>query len=214
MDDHPQSSGERHIERLMAELDPASARYQVLETARRFKATWVELGERLVEVSSRGLFREWGYESFTEYCSRELRIKRPTAEKLTLAYRFLERREPTLLARQHDPAPFPDFRSVDLLRQASEERDFSADEYAALRASVVDEERSLPTVRKHFREVMRGRQPARPVDPLVSLRDSLAAARRLAQALAEVPELPAAYREQVDSLVVYLEGEARSLKVL
>jgi hypothetical protein len=103
---------------------------------------------------------------------------------------------------------------VDLLRQADEELEFSAEEYAALRASVVEEERSLPTVRKQFREVVRGREPTRPVDPLASLRDSLAAARRLAQALAEVPELPAAYREQVDSLVVYLEGEARSLKVL
>lgn len=214
MDDHLQSSGERHIERLMAELDPASARYQVLETARRFKATWVELGERLVEVSSSGLFRQWGYESFTDYCSRELRIKRPTAEKLTLAYRFLERREPALLARQHEPAPFPDFRAVELLRQAEEEQDFSVEEYAALRASVVDQERSLPTVRKQFREVVRSRGLAGTVDPLAPLRESLAAARRLAASLAGVAEVPEPLRHGVAELVTFLEAELQTLKVI
>ena len=55
MTDTPQSSGERHIEKIMEQLEPDSDRYQVLDTAKRFKSSWVELGDKLLQVSSRGI---------------------------------------------------------------------------------------------------------------------------------------------------------------
>ncbi|WP_243688327.1 hypothetical protein [Geotalea toluenoxydans] len=146
MTDMPQSSGERHIEKIMEQLDPESERYQVLDTAKKFKSSWVELGDKLLQVSSRGHFREWGYQSFEDYCVQEIRIKKGTAEKLTLAYRYMEKQEPELLTQRNPLKPLPDFRSVDLLRQAKEEKGFSDDEYAQLRKSIVEEERSHPTV--------------------------------------------------------------------
>jgi len=118
MTDLPQSSGERHIERIMEELDPSSERFQVLETAKKFKSSWVELGDRLLGVNNRNLYRDWGYGSFEEYCTREIRIKKETAQKLTLAYRFMEQHEPQLLARREEPRPLPDYRSTDLPRHA------------------------------------------------------------------------------------------------
>ena len=48
MEESPKSKGEMVIERMMEELDPASPRYQVLATAKRFKSSWVELGEKLL----------------------------------------------------------------------------------------------------------------------------------------------------------------------
>lgn len=202
----PQSSGERHIEKLMRELDPSSERYQVLDTAKRFKSSWVELGERLLQVNSRSLYREWGYESFADYCVQEIRIKKPTAEKLTLAYRFLEKREPEVLAQRNELKPLPDFRSVDLLRQASEEKGFTDEEYADLRKCVFDDERSHPTVLKRFKEVTAARGEE-PTDPLAPLRACLAAARRLDTALRGAEGLPAAFRDQTTSLIAYLEEE-------
>ncbi|AJE03991.1 hypothetical protein [Geobacter pickeringii] len=210
--DTPKSSGERHIERIMDELDPSSDRFQVLQSAKRFKSSWVELGDRLLTVNSRSLFREWGYGSFEEYCTREIRIKKETAQKLTLAYRFMEKHEPELMARREEPRPLPDYRSIDLLRQAREEKGFSDEEYADLRKSVVEQERSHPTVLKQFREVAKSRQePVR--DPAVPLRAALAAARRLDTALEGVAELPDGYRDLVGEIITHLEGELEESEV-
>jgi hypothetical protein len=211
MNDHPQSSGERHIEKIMRELEPDSERYQVLDTAKRFKSSWVELGDKLLKVSSAVRYREWGYTSFEEYCVQEIRIKKGTAEKLTLAYRYMESREPELLARREELKPLPDYRSVDLLRRAREEKSFSDEEYAELRKSVVEEERSHPTVLKRFNEVAAARGEE-PTDPIVPLKTGLAAARRLDTALQAVADVPAVYREQVRNLIDHLEGELEALK--
>ncbi|HMN03464.1 MAG TPA: hypothetical protein PKC17_11925 [Geobacter anodireducens] len=212
MTDLPQSSGERHIERIMEELDPSSERFQVLETAKKFKSSWVELGDRLLGVNNRNLYRDWGYGSFEEYCTREIRIKKETAQKLTLAYRFMEQHEPQLLARREEPRPLPDYRSIDLLRQAREEMGFSEQEYADLRKRVVEEERSHPTVLKQFKEVAGSRQePVR--DPAVAVKGALAAARRLETALAGVDGLSDGHREAVRGLVTHLENELEELAV-
>jgi hypothetical protein len=206
MDTTPHSSGERHIEKIMEELDPSSERYQVLDTAKRFKSSWVELGDKLLRVSNRTMYREWGYQSFEEYCVQEIRIRKQTAEKLTLAYRFMERHEPALLARREEPRPLPDFRTVDLLRQAKEEKGFSDEEYATLRKSAVEDERSHPTVLKRFREVTTA-QGGEPADPLAPVRTSLAAARRLDTTLQGLTSLPVGHRNQLAALIGYLEGE-------
>ena len=210
MTDTPQSSGERHIETIMQQLEPDSDRYQVLDTAKRFKSSWVELGDKLLQVSNRGKFREWGYKSFEEYCVQEIRIKKGTAEKLTLAYRYMEKQEPELLARRDELKPLPDYRSVDLLRQAKEEKSFSDEEYTELRKSIVDEERSHPTVLKRFKEVAAARNEE-PADPLLPLKVSLAAARRLDTALRNVPGISPAQLDGVASLITHLEGELEAL---
>jgi hypothetical protein len=212
MNNLPKSSGERSIERIMEGLDPGSERYQVLQSAKRFKSSWVELGDRLLAVSTHGHYREWGYDSFEEYCAREIRIRKETAQKLTLAYRFMEQHEPALLARRDEPRPLPDWRSVDLLRQAREDEDFSAEEYAGLRKRIVEDERSHPTVLKHFRDVAQGRRE--PIsDPAVPVKAALAAARRLDAALAGVDELPGDYREVVGRLITSLEEALEGMAV-
>jgi len=213
MDETVKSKGEMVIERIMQELDPGSERYQVLAIAKRFKSSWVELGEQLIRVNSRGLFRQWGYESFEEYCAREVRIRKPTAQKLTQAYHYLEKEEPELLARHTELKPLPDFRSVDLLRQARQERDFSEEEYAELRRAVVEEDRSHPTVLKRFREVAGGREEP---DPAQLIRSALGAARRLETAIDQLDQVSAEQRRMVGDLVRQLEREiemARSPEV-
>ena len=113
------------IEQLMRELDPETPRYRVLATARQFKSSWVELGEELVKVKNKGEYQSWGYENFDDYCALEIRIRKETARKLTLAYRYLEQEEPELMSPERRLQPLPDYRAVDLLRQAREEHQFS-----------------------------------------------------------------------------------------
>lgn len=211
MPDTPQTSGERHIDRLLRELDPGSDRYLVLESAKRFKSSWVELGNKLLVVSSSSLYRDWGYSSFDEYCAREIRIKKPTAEKLTLAYRFMEKEEPELMERSRDLRPLPDYRSVDLLRQAREERNFSDEEYGELRKSVIEEERSHPTVLKRFKEM--AREEEQPRDPAASARGALLAARRLDAVLADLPQVAEEFSGSLMALVSRLEEELEAAKM-
>lgn len=198
------SSGEQHIEGLMQQLDPNSERYQVLDTARRFKSSWVQLGEQLLKVSSQRLFQQWGFASFEDYCSREVRIKQPTAQKLTLAYRYLEKEEPELLARQTEFKPLPDYRSVDLLRQAKEEPAISEENFQRLRQTVLEEDRSHPTALKRFKEM--SPVSSEPKNPAVLIKTGIGAARRLETALREIPELPPEYFPPLQDLLAFLEG--------
>ena len=208
MPETPKSSSERHIETIMERLEPGSDRYDVLDKAKRFKSSWVELGEKLLQVSSKGRFREWGYQSFEEYCVQEIRIKRGTAEKLTTAYRFMEKEEPQLLSAREELKPLPDYRSIDLLRKAKEEKGFSEEEYGDLRKSVVEEERSHPTVLKKYKEVAALREE---VNPLAPLKASISAARRLDSTLRGLADPPAVYLEQVGVMIAHLEQELEAL---
>jgi hypothetical protein len=203
MTDIKQTKAEKYIEQLMQELTPDSDRYRVLATAKQFKASWAELGERLVNVSQRSLFRDWGYDSFGEYCSREIRIRKATAEKLTMAYKFLEREEPGVLARNEGLQPLPDYRSVDLLRRAQEEGQFEPEQYQALREAVVEDDRSLPVVRKQFQEVTRAKEE-QIATSLRQSRVSLSTARRLQTALEPMGELYVKHKPFLDSLIADL----------
>ena len=204
MEDIPRTAAERHIEELLRNLDPNSDRYRVLKVARQFKASWVDLGERLTAVKHKGAFREWGYDSFEAYCSKEIHIRRPTAEKLTLAYHFMTQEEPELQARYTEMRPVPDFRAVDLLRQAHADENFSTENYQELRRAVIDEERSLPTVRKRFQDLTLPQQ--NPAEEQSRLRGSaLSTARRLAGLLEQIDDCPQGHADQVKNLVQFLE---------
>ena len=214
MNEIKQTKGEKYIEQLMQELQPESDRYRVLASAKQFKASWAELGERLVNVSQRNLFRDWGYDSFGDYCSREIRIRKGTAEKLTLAYKFLEREEPAVLARSEGLQALPDYRSVDLLRRAQEEGQFEPEQYQALREAVVEDERSLPVVRKQFQEVTRAREESITTS-LRLARTSLSTARRLLTTLEPMGELYVKNKPFIDGLIMELAvaEEAAALAV-
>ncbi|RLB64361.1 MAG: hypothetical protein DRH08_09750 [Deltaproteobacteria bacterium] len=202
MEQTNKSKGSQHIEQLMQQLPPESERYQALATAKQFKSSWVELGEWLARISNSKQFSEWGFTSFEDYCTREIRIRRQTAEKLLLAFRFLERREPGLLERKAGH-PLPDYRSVDLLRQADEEKHFSMAEYGELRQSVIEGESSHPSVAKQFRDMNHSHQPDQKT--LHQYRNALMSAKRLSTSLQEIPDVPHGLSEAVEQLVGFLE---------
>jgi hypothetical protein len=204
MDQAKETRGSQHIEQLMQRLSPDSERYQVLATARQFKSSWVELGEWLARVSSSKRFAEWGFASFDDYCTGEIRIRRQTAEKLLLAYRFLERREQGLLE-QREQRPLPDYRSVDLLRKADEGEQFSLAEYSELRQAVVAEERSHPVIARQFRDLIHKHQPG--VKAEHQHRSALVAAKRLSTSLRDIPDLPQEMLHGVERLIEFLRGK-------
>lgn len=209
METSVKTKAETLIEQLMQQLDPASPRYHVLASARQFKSSWVDLGEKLLKVKREGLFQEWGYQDFIEYCRKEVRIKQPTAQKLTLAYRYLERKEPDLLLRpEQGLQPLPDYRSVDLLRQADEEQQLSQDEISQLRQAVLDENRSFPTVRQRFNQIHQAHQDDAE-RRRTALASALTAGRRLAAALEGVGDIKGEIDAPLAQLIESLEAELK-----
>ena len=203
MEEKSPTKGSQHIEQLMQQLPPESERYQVLATAKQFKSSWVELGERLAKVSNKKHFSEWGFTPFEDYCTKEIRIRRQTAEKLLLAFRFLERKEPGLLERK-EGRPLPDYRSVDLLRKAEEREHFSMEEYTELRQAVIEEERNHPSVAKQFRDMTHSHQPEQKA--VHQHRNALLAAKRLSTSLQEIAEVPEELIQAVVQLIGFLEA--------
>ncbi len=203
MEEKSPTKGSQHIEQLMQKLPPDSERYQILATAKQFKSSWVELGEWLAKVSNKKQFSEWGFTSFEDYCTKEVRIRRQTAEKLLLAFRFLERKEPGLLDRK-EGRPLPDYRSVDLLRQADEQQHFSMEEYGELRQAVIEEERNHPSVAKQFRDMRHNHQPEQKIEH--QQRSALLAAKRLATSLEAIAEVPEELSQAVIQLIGFLEA--------
>lgn len=202
----PKTKAEQHIEEIMQQLDPASERYRVLNSARRFKSSWVELGEELLKVNQEHLYRNWGYESFEDYCTREVRIKKPTALKLTRAYNYLAKEEPQLLTRQAELNPLPDYRTVDLLRQARQEEQLSVEQYDALRKTALEQSRSHPTVLKQFKEMTASDSDPQ-AERLRHCKSALSATRRLLSSLENLDHLADAYQAPLMELLELLERE-------
>lgn len=202
----PKSKAEQHIEEIMQQLDPASERYRVLNSARRFKSSWVELGEELLKVNQDHLYRNWGYESFEDYCTQEVRIKKPTALKLTQAYNYLAQEEPQLLTRQAELNPLPDYRTVDLLRQARQEEQLSGEQYDALRKTALEQARSHTTVLKQFKEMTAADSDPQ-AERIRHCKAALSATRRLLNSLENLDHLANAYQGPLKELLEILEGE-------
>lgn len=203
METRAKSKGTQKIEQLMRTLPENSERYMALASAKRFKSSWSELGEWLARISNNGQFLEWGFNSFEEYCTSEIRIRRQTAEKLVLAFRFLERKEPCLLER-HTDRPMPDYRSIDLLRRAQEDQHFNSKDYSSLRSAIIEDERSHPFIAKQYKEMVQTSNPDQRVAQCC--RSALIAAKRLAASLENLEEVPDALMLNLEQLIGFLTG--------
>jgi len=188
----------------IGELPEGSLRRKVLESARRFKASWVDLGRMLAQVRAEGAWEEWGWGSFDEYCTKELFLRRATAEKLALSYGFLERHEPEL-ARARDVRSAPPFEVIEVLSRAEAAGRMDRAAWGEMRAEVIDGEAGKADVSRRIAE--RFGPPPRPpaADPEERLARISALARRLAEACEGEKEIPAALRRSARELAEALE---------
>lgn len=142
------------IESKLQTLDENTFRYRVLETCRRFKTTWIELGQALFQANRDKSYMEWGFLTFEGYCSQELGIKKGTALKLLRSYQFLEDEEPKALEQAlNGPATekYPDLDSVHLLRLAKNNKNIDEKDYERIRKKVMEDVREPDDVRKEVK---------------------------------------------------------------
>ncbi len=146
------------IEGKMEELDETSLRYRVLQSARAFKTSWIELGNYLQAVFQDKHYKRWGYTSFESYCSREIAIKTTTALKLLRSYYFLESEEPAFLKERlsetEKVVALPSVDSVDILRRARNRQNLDADDYRSLRDSVLEKGEEPKEVRYKLKNIL------------------------------------------------------------
>lgn len=154
----PKTKAISHIEEKMEKTDQESLRYQILQSARRFKTSWIELGQYLQTVWRDKHYKSWGYTSFESYCSKEIAIKHSTALKLLRSYYFLEREEPSFLkarlSETEKVVKLPSCDSVDILRLAKDKKGLNEKDYKTLRYKVLDEGEDPKEVRSELKSIL------------------------------------------------------------
>ena len=135
------TKGIQRLELQMKVLSPETLRYRVLESAKTFKSSWMELGQYLYAVQKDKLFKDWGYGTFEAYCAKEIGIRQQTAVKLLRSYYFLEKEEPAYLKRRsadgEKPTQVPVFEAVNALRLARQSDKISEKDYEKIREEVL-----------------------------------------------------------------------------
>jgi len=156
----------RNIEEKMSSLEEGSLRYHVLESAKNFKSSWIELGRSLYSVFKDKLYKEWGYGSFDAYSAKEIGIKKITAMKLLRSYYFLEKEEPAYLKKDYvqgvKASNLPSYEAIDLLRRAKTKKSIDENEYTELKNDILEEGRDVGEVKKALTSLIRSREE---VDP-------------------------------------------------
>jgi len=132
--------------------DPERA--ELIARTRRFKASWLELAEALTHVRKHDTWRNWGFESFEAYATRELKLRQETVDKLTGSYAFLQKRAPNVLKRDGVIDAIPSYQAIDFLRRVEEKEDAPEDAVVAIRKKVLEEGVPLPSVSREYKDVV------------------------------------------------------------
>ncbi|MDD5439778.1 MAG: hypothetical protein PHS37_06310 [Candidatus Omnitrophica bacterium] len=205
----------RAIEEKMDSTDESSLRHKVLEGAKTFKTSWIELGQMLYSVWKDKMYREWGYTTFDAYTAKEIGIKKQTAVKLLRSYYFLEKEEPRCLTEEYvkevGPANVPTYEAVDVLRLASQKKDIDKGDYARLRANVIEKGKDAREVKKDLTQLIREREELEPEEALKRKRAALI--RRFVGILRAIKEevriskaLPQQFVKDAEKLIHELEA--------
>jgi hypothetical protein len=204
------------IEQKMEGLDEKSLRYHVLNSAKDFKTSWVELGRALYSVWKDKMFKSWGFGSFDAYAAKEIGIRKQTALKLLRSYYFLEKEEPEYLKKDYikslDPASVPSYESVDLLRLAKNKKSLDEDDYARIKKEVFDKGRDAREIKKDLTSLIREKEELNPEESwqkkkLATVKRFLGVLRTLKQEIETAKLLPMPLLKEVEGLIRKIENE-------
>ena len=206
----------KNIEQKMEGLEPGSLRFHILENAKSFKTSWIELGRALYTVWKDKLFKDWGYGSFDIYTVKEIGIRKQTAMKLLRSYYFLEKEEPAYLKQEYvdsaDASNVPTYESVDLLRTAKNKKILDSGDYDSLKKQIFEKGRDVREVKKDLTALIRQRQELDPEEAKekkrsTSIRRLLGALKSLKQEIEIGKLLPSALIKEAAELIKKIENE-------
>ncbi len=156
----------KNMEKRLEENETDPARRKALESAIKFKTSWIELGEALNAVWNGKLFKEWGYSSIETYAAKEIGIRGETAMKLLRSYSFLETKEPAYLKERQAgdmrPLGVPGYEAVDVLRRANGKKALSDEDYSKIREDILEKGKDAREAAKELKVVIHKRKGLEP----------------------------------------------------
>jgi hypothetical protein len=208
----------QRLEEKMESLDAGSLRYHILESAKSFKTSWIELGRSLYSVMKDKLYKEWGYSTFEIYIAKEIGIRAQTAMKLLRSYYFLEKEEPAYLQQEFSEstaaAKIPSYEAVDVLRQAKNKKELNKEDYANVRKEIFEKGRDAREVKKDLTALIRERKEDSPEEAYEKRRYStvkrfLGVLKSLKQEMESGKLLPAPLIKEASQLIKKMEEEIK-----
>jgi hypothetical protein len=209
-----------NVDRALAALEEQHAddpeRVELLRRTRRFKSSWLQLGEALSEVKRSKTWERWGYETFEAYAKAELKLRMDTIEKLTGSYMFLHKRAPEILRRDPLENHLPSYQAIDFLRRAEERNEqdntVSDETMVEVRNKILDEGVPMATVARLYKDSL---FPVSPADRKSKDKKELkAAAMKLKELLAETNAVPrrlaSTVGSAIDELLTELATDAKA----
>lgn len=207
-----------NVDRALAALEEQYAddpeRVELLRRTRRFKASWLELGEALTEVKRGKTWERWGYESMEAYAKAELKLRMDTVEKLTGSFMFLHKRAPEVLRRDPLEKELPSYQAIDFLRRAEEraEEDDTVPEgtMVDIRKKVLEDNVPVATVARLYKDTL---FPVSEEDKKAKDRQAIkSTASKLRDLLGETDAVPKALARTVGEALDELLGELKNEK--
>lgn len=154
------------LEEKMRGLDEDSLRRHILESAKSFKTSWIELGRALYSVWKDKMYKEWGFTKFDAYTAREIGIRKHTALKLLRSYYFMEKEEPGYLSQSYmanaEPASVPTYETIDVLRLAKNKKALDSGDYNKLKEDVFAKGKDYREVRRDLTTLIKQREELDP----------------------------------------------------
>lgn len=137
-------------------------RGKTLQTAKNYKASWIELGRYLQTIYKDKMYKGWGFLAFETYCKKELGMKEAMASKIIKSFSFLETEEPKLTKpeffEKEAERPVPDLDALNTLRLAKNNKNIPARDYSDIRESVIEKGVGLQEVRAKVKKIIENTQ--------------------------------------------------------
>ena len=204
------------LEEKMTGIEEGSIRYRVLQSAKNFKTSWIDLGGALYSVWKDKSYKEWGYMTFDAYSQKEIGIKKATAMKLLKSYYFLEKEEPVYLQKEdsesRSPADVPSYESVNLLRLAKNKNTLDKDDYQRFKKDVLEKGKDPGQFKKDLTSLIREREELSPEDArqkrkVLLVKRLVSTLKTLKTDIETQKMLPAGMIKEVSLLINKLESE-------
>ena len=206
----------KNIEERMEGLDTSSLRYQILQSTKEFKTSWLNLGRALYSAWKDKLYKEWGYNKFEVYTSREIGIRKQTALKLLRSYYFLEKEEPQYLKSDYvesaQAAKIPGYESIDVLRLAKNKKMLDSQDYLNLKKEIFEQGKDYHEARRDLTAIIRQKEELGPEEAwqkkkMTTLRKFLSTLKSLKEEIETSKLLPLTFAKEAASLIKKIEAE-------
>lgn len=191
-------------------------RDKTLQTAKSYKASWIELGRYLQTIYKDKMYKGWGFLAFETYCKKELGMKEAMAAKIIKSFSFLETEEPKLTKpeffQKEETRPVPDLDALNTLRLAKTNKNIPQDDYADIRESVLEKGAGPQEIREKVKKIIESTQDTESLDFKKTkrnavLRRALSSLIAVQRECAQSKMIPDYLIKQISDLTVKLEDQ-------